>query len=239
MMLKAANRWQAFGLHILVSLLIFVVLAAVIFFWWYPGFLFRYDGGLEGMKLIAGVDFFIGPLLTLLVYKVGKKTLRFDLACIAALQLVCIVGGMWAVWQSRPIAVVYAAGSYATANRHGYEMENIRPETVAALDARWPVWLAVKLPAGSERSISTVWALVGSGLQYNVENYVPYHESIGDLVASGLKASDIKDAKQDLQAVEKNATTEIRFFPVTTSMYEGYLSVETGTGKVLDFFERS
>ena len=58
MLLKVANRWQAFGIHILISLLIFIVLAAVIYFWWYPGFLFRYDGGVVLLRKAAVCGFF-------------------------------------------------------------------------------------------------------------------------------------------------------------------------------------
>lgn len=38
------------------------------------------------MLLIMGADIVLGPLLTLVVYKAGKKSLRFDLACIVTLQ---------------------------------------------------------------------------------------------------------------------------------------------------------
>jgi hypothetical protein len=39
---------------------------------WYPEFLFKTDGGWNGIRLIAGIDFIIGPTLTLIVYKAGK-----------------------------------------------------------------------------------------------------------------------------------------------------------------------
>lgn len=236
MSLKPNNRWQAFGLHLLISLLIFMGLVAVIYFLWYPGFLFRYDGGLEGVKLIAGVDFVIGPTLTLLVYKVGKKTLRFDLACIAVLQLACITGGMWTVWQTRPVAVVFAAGTYATVNKQAYAAQGYKPDKVAALQGRWPKWMAVKLPEGSEGGISAVWALTGENLHANVENYVPYDDMIPLLGRQGLQAADIKDAKGEFESFQKEHANS-RFFPVTTSMYSGYLAIDTDTGKVLEYFD--
>lgn len=236
MSLKPNNRWQAFGLHLLISLLIFMALVAVIYFLWYPGFLFRYDGGLEGVKLIAGVDFVTGPTLTLLVYKVGKKTLRFDLACIAVLQLACIAGGMWTVWQTRPVAVVFAAGTYATVNKQAYAAQGYKPDKVAALQGRWPKWLAVKLPEGSEGGISKVWALTGENLHASVENYVPYDDMIPLLGRQGLQAADIKDAKGEFESFQKEHANS-RFFPVTTSMYSGYLAIDTDTGKVLEYFD--
>lgn len=238
MSLKPDNRWQAFGLHLLISLLIFMVLVAVIYFFWYPGFLFRYDGGLEGLKLLAGVDFVIGPSLTLLVYKVGKKTLKFDLACIAVLQLACISGGMWTVWQTRPVAVVFAAGTYSTVNKHVYEALGYKIGKIPILQGRWPLWLAVKLPEGEEGTISTVWALTGENLHANIENYVPYADVVPILGRQGLQATDIKNGKGQLAEFQK-AHANSRFFPVTTSMYSGYLAIDTDTGKVLEYFEET
>lgn len=236
MILKAANRWQAFGLHLLISLVLFLLLSAIIYFWWYPGFLFLYDGGLEGMKLIAGVDFFIGPLLTLLVYKVGKKTLRFDLACIAVLQLACLSGGMWTVWQTRPVAVVYAAGSFGVTNERGYKAEGYDANKLELLKTRWPVWLSVKLPEGAEQGISQVWAIMGSNLQYSVENYAPYSDAIAGLEKAALAASELSAAALKWQTERGAANSAVRFFPATTSMYTGQLAVDTKTGKALAFF---
>lgn len=237
MSLKASNRWQAFALHILVSLLLFVVLAATIYYWWYPGFLFRYDGGIDGMKLIAGVDFFIGPVLTLMVYKPGKKGMAFDLCCIAVAQALCLIGGMWTVWQTRPVAVVYAAGSYAVTNQRGYAAQGHDVASIPALNVRWPVSLAVALPPGDEESISSLWALAGSSVQYNVDNYVPYADVISVLASKGKKAADIKDVQGDLQSLE-NARPEIRFFPMTTTEYVGYVAVNSGNGDIVEFFPK-
>jgi hypothetical protein len=238
MSLKPQNRWQAFALHMLISLLIFVALVAVIYFFWYPGFLFRYDGGLEGAKLVAGVDFVIGPSLTLLVYKLGKKSLTFDLACIAVLQIACISGGMWAVWRTRPVAVVFAAGTYATVNQHAYEALGYQPKKIAILQDHWPVWVAVKLPEGREAGISMVWALTGQNLHASVDNYVPYADMVPLLGRQGLQATDIKNGKGQLGEFQK-AHANSKFFPVTTSMYAGYLAIDTDTGKVLEYFEES
>jgi hypothetical protein len=236
MPLIAKNRWQAFAWHLLCSLLIFIVLASIIYFLWYPGFLFFHDGGVEGMKLIAGVDFIIGPVLTLMVYKVGKKTLKFDLTCIVLLQLGCIAGGMWAVWQTRPVALVFAAGSYATLNKQAYEAQGYEPGKIEILQGRWPKWLAVNLPEGAEGGISAVWALTGENLHANIENYVRYEEMIPTLSRQGLQAADIKDAQEVFENFQKKHATA-KFFPVTTSMHSGYLAIDTATGKVLRYFD--
>jgi len=52
---------------------------------WYPPPLFQLLGGFELLLLIVAVDIALGPLLTLVVFKSGKKRLKFDLSVIALL----------------------------------------------------------------------------------------------------------------------------------------------------------
>ncbi len=238
MFVRPANRWQAFGIHILVSLFIFLVLASIIYFWWYPGFLFLHDGGIDGMKLIAGVDFLIGPVLTLCVYKLGKKSLPFDLAVIAVLQAVCLAGGMWTVGSTRTIAVVYAAGSFSTTNAYGYASQKVDIKNVPHLQTHWPVWLGVELPKGVGDQLKEVWAAMGADLEYNTENYTPYEKILPELAENGLHAVDTKRADVNaLQALEKT-NPSVRFFPVSTSIVSNaWLAVDIKTGEEVAFFK--
>lgn len=234
MLPKAQNRWQAFGVHLFISLLLFLILAAIIYFLWYPGFLFQYDGGLEGVKLIAGVDLIIGPVLTLCVYRLGKASLRFDLSAIALLQAACIAGGMWAVWQTRPIAVVYAAGEYATVNAIDFESESIKIADVPILQGRWPLWLAVNLPDKDAKTISMTWGMVGKRVQMSAENYVPYANYLPHIVADGMPAADIKQLTPEQHATFAD-NKNLRFYSASLRFQQGYMVVDTRDGKAQAF----
>ena len=99
------NRWQAFAIHLGISSLIFIVLLSAIMFVWFPG-VFMQMGGWQGVKIVAGVDLVLGPLLTLIVFNPAKKELKFDLAAIALLQLACLSAGVWFLYQERPLAEI-------------------------------------------------------------------------------------------------------------------------------------
>ena len=238
MFVRPANRWQAFGIHALVSLFLFLVLASIICFWWYPGFLFLHDGGIDGMKLIAGVDFFIGPVLTLCVYKIGKKGMVFDMVCIALFQLLCLSGGMWSVWKTRPIAVVFAAGSFVTVNSYGYASQKIDISQQPLLNTNWPVWLGVKLPQGDEESIKNLWVMAGTGVEFNVENYVPYGDMHDELKRKGLRVEDLKKASEDMKKISQKNKNVLLFLVKTSEESDAYLAVDVETGKELGFFKR-
>ena len=85
------SRFRASGFHFVISLLVGLVLLALCWFMWYPAPMLMAIGGHEIFLLVVGIDVVLGPLLTLVVFKSGKKTLKFDLAVIALLQIAALV----------------------------------------------------------------------------------------------------------------------------------------------------
>lgn len=104
---KIDTRWRAAGIHLGLSALIAGSVFGFIFFLWYPGALFEEAGGFELFALIAGVDVSLGPLITLLIFKAGKKGLVFDLVTIAVLQLCALAYGVSVLYESRPVWFVF------------------------------------------------------------------------------------------------------------------------------------
>lgn len=101
------NRWQAFFVHLAVSAVVFVALLAVIMCVWYPG-VFIHAGGIDGIKIVAGVDFVLGPLLTLIVFNPLKKSLKSDLIIVASIQFCCLSAGVWFVYHERPVVQIFS-----------------------------------------------------------------------------------------------------------------------------------
>ena len=64
------------------------------------------------MRIIAGVDLVLGPALTLIVYKVGKPSLKFDMSMIALLQLCALAYGVWVAHQQSVVALTFADGRF-------------------------------------------------------------------------------------------------------------------------------
>jgi len=101
------TRQSAFGIHLLISVLILVALLGVIFFIWYPNNLIH-AGGITGLKILFGVDLVLGPLLTLVVFSPNKKGLAMDLTLIGLLQIACLCAGLWIIYNQRPVLQVIA-----------------------------------------------------------------------------------------------------------------------------------
>lgn len=107
--LKNINRFQAFAVHLGVSLVIFLILAALIFFYWFPGVLRIADPNWQTiLLLIAVVDLVLGPALTLIVFNPQKKSLKADLSVIALIQTAALIYGIYSIHTTRPLALYLA-----------------------------------------------------------------------------------------------------------------------------------
>lgn len=103
--LSSYTRKQAFLSHIGLSTVIFMTLSIVMIGLWFPGELILI-GGLEGLKIIAGIDLILGPLLTLIIFNPLKKSLVLDISCIAIIQVGALLYGTYTIYSERPLAVV-------------------------------------------------------------------------------------------------------------------------------------
>ncbi|MET1081077.1 MAG: TfpX/TfpZ family type IV pilin accessory protein [Pseudomonas sp.] len=100
-------RLKAFLLHLTVSAFIAFLVVLLVFKLWYPAPLHLAVGVTDIFLLLLAVDVVLGPLLTLVVFKVGKKSLVFDLTVIAVLQLCALAYGLWSVSEGRPAWLVF------------------------------------------------------------------------------------------------------------------------------------
>ena len=94
-------------LHIIISLLLALAIAIFIKIQWYPSPLLKATGAMPIFIAIIAVQVILWPLLSLLVYKENKKSLRFDLSTIVILQMSFWVFSVYALAQGRPAWVAY------------------------------------------------------------------------------------------------------------------------------------
>lgn len=118
-----SKKW-AFIIHLNLSILVFASLVVTMWFYWFPGDLFFLDGGWQGLKLVALIDLVLGPLLTLLLYKPGKKGLVFDMSAIAVFQLAALGYGFYTTWQQQTHALVFSEGTFNTVSLASHNLAN-------------------------------------------------------------------------------------------------------------------
>jgi hypothetical protein len=169
------TRTAAFLTHLAISLLIFAVLGSLVIFVWYPDFLFMADGGWQGLRLIGFVDLVLGPMLTLIVYKQGKSSLKMDMTAIATFQFLCLTAGTYVVYSERPLALVYVDGQFFSMSAGDYLSAGVTPPDLSHLPGIGPKRVAVAIPEDFEEQSQVRGDAYRSGvpLRALTERYVP------------------------------------------------------------------
>ena len=183
------NRWQAFLVHLGLSTVIFLVLLYLIVFHWYPQPYFATDGGWQGVRLITGVDLVLGPLLTLIVYKLGKPRLKLDLTLIGLVQTVALVWGTWLVHGERIALVSYADGTFYTLTGEQVRMIGGKAQDIAVQSDQTPPYSFVRLPDDpKERRTLLLGAALHGVLPYQFEErHEPYgREHLPEVVTKSI-----------------------------------------------------
>jgi hypothetical protein len=189
------SRWRAAGIHLLISIGIAAAVLALMLGVWYGPTLFRAMGGAGLALILIGVDVVMGPALTLVVFRSGKRGLKFDLAAIALAQVVALVYGCYVVSLARPAFIVFVKDQFQVAT-----VAELEPKLLA--EARYaqfrsPPWWGPELvygewPTDHKEQQDLVFAgLAGVDLQHLPKYYAPYEQGKSAILAKALPLSSV------------------------------------------------
>ena len=194
------SRWKAAGIHLSISVFIGLVVGTLLLGVWYPPPFFHAAGADILVVLLVGVDVVLGPLLTLIVFKSGKRGLKFDLALIGTMQAVALVYGMSVVLESRPVFLVAAVDRFALVSANELDPKDVAEGSEPAFRSlSWtgPRTVGVSLPTGKERT-DVMFSSIGGGKDVDKlpKYYVEYARSAPDLLAHAKSLEELKIADQ-------------------------------------------
>lgn len=159
-------RVRAFLIHLSVSALLAVMALGVVFGLWYPAPLHAAVGVSAIVLLLIGVDVVIGPLLTFIVYKTGKKSLRFDLTIIVLMQSAAFVYGFWSVAEGRPAWLVYNVDRFDLVQVYELDERRLEEALPAYRRPSWfgPGWVSAQAPTDVSRRNTLTFESVFAGV---------------------------------------------------------------------------
>ncbi len=228
------SRFQAFAIHLAISALIFVALAALVLYVWYPGFFFQTDGGWQGIRIIVLVDLVLGPLLTLVVYKAGKKGLAMDLTLIAAFQGICLLAGTWIVYSERPLALVFADGQFNAVTADTYRNADMPVPDFSDYPGPTPKWVMVQLPADPIEQSRIRRELMESERSTILlrEFYQPFDAQAPDFMDESTAFRYVQEDDFDNRGIaafsseQGRAATQFKFYPYAARYQYFYLAFD-------------
>lgn len=158
-------RIRAFGWHVFASALVALFALLLVFFVWYPAPLHEAVGVTHIFLLLLAVDVTLGPLLTLLVYKPGKKTLVFDMLVIALLQIAALTYGLSAVAEGRPAWLVFNSDRFDLVRELDIDTRKLDQAAAQYRQAGWlgPRWVGVVAPENVEQRNAIMFEALEGG----------------------------------------------------------------------------
>lgn len=178
-------RVKAFLIHLSSSAVISLIVLLLIFQVWYPAPLHAALGVTHIFLLLLIVDVVVGPILTLLVFKVGKKTLVFDLAIICLLQLSALGYGIWVVAEGRPAWLVFNVDRFDLVQAIDIDARYLDKADTKYSSAPWfgPQWVAADRPVDkAQRQTIMLEAVIwGSDIAQRPNLYSPIDQFAGDI----------------------------------------------------------
>lgn len=183
------NRWKAAGSHFALSILVIGGIAVTAFLLWYPHGLYRVAGLDRLLLVMLGIDLTAGPLLTLILYRQGKRGLKFDLTVVALAQMAFLAYGLHTLWQSRPVFLVATPDMYTVVFANEIDPDDLtaaaRPEW-RRLSWTGPVLVGARMPEDPDKRREVIEAFMsgGAGIERTPRFYMDFSEVGPDLAAT-------------------------------------------------------
>jgi hypothetical protein len=199
------SRWRAAGLHFLISVIILAGALALMRLLWYQDFYFAAIGADGLIAILFGVDVTLGPLLTLIIFKSGKKGLKFDLACIGVCQLVALLYGMHTVFLARPAFAVFSVDRFNVVQAVEMDFSGAERSDFQAVPWTGPRWAAVKITQDDEAFRKALADVVFHGRDFSqhARYLVPYEEIKSKAVAMAKPIARLRRKGKGVQASER------------------------------------
>jgi hypothetical protein len=239
------SRYKAAAIHLLISGAVAAIVIALMLGLWYPRPYFEAAGAGQLLFLLVGVDVVLGPLVTLIIFNTKKKSLKFDLAVVACLQIGALLYGANTMFQARPAYVVFVKDHFELVSANELHESNLaqvtRPE-FKSVPLGGPKVVAGIMPTDPKQADSVALAeQLGLGLQNFPQHFAPYSERSKDALAKAkpltalVKRNDrAKNAVESFIARSGKNEGELAFVPLRSRTQHMTVLLDVKTGEIVE-----
>ncbi|MCU7833111.1 MAG: hypothetical protein KZQ56_11090, partial [gamma proteobacterium symbiont of Lucinoma myriamae] len=144
-------KLNAFFIHLLISGIIIGSFFALVFFIWYPS-PYQYLEGVEQVTfIILLVDLILGPIMTFILYRPGKKGLVGDIILIALIQSGAFFYGATVIYGERPVYITFSYDQFKSVLAKNLDFSAIQDKTISNSFFKGPQYVNIKLPQSQQK----------------------------------------------------------------------------------------
>jgi hypothetical protein len=184
----------------------------------------------------------LGPFITLIIFKPGKKGLKFDLTVLASLQFAALVYGIHTVYLARPVYLVFTVDRFdlvAAKDLDPQDLEKVTRAEFKRPPLGRPQYVAAVPPGDrGERSRILDSALQGKDLQMYPQYYVPYEQEAQNALRRARNLSIILERDPELVQRYLNAAgrspESVKFLPLNAPKKDAAVLLDADSGVPLE-----
>ncbi|MCO8078545.1 TfpX/TfpZ family type IV pilin accessory protein [Acinetobacter lwoffii] len=233
------NRFKFFLKHLLFSFLIVLIVVGLALSIWYPPPLATAVGATQILLIMLTINVVIGPILGMLVYKEGKKTLKFDLSVIIGLQIFALCYGAFTIEQGRPIWLAYNVDRFELIRKNEIIKDNILEALPQYQNNSWfkPKFVAVQFAKDTDTRENDMFAevLADISIAQKPERYVDFIHATSNIKQRASNLNKLKLYNDDKQVIEilKKYPKANAFIPLQANVLDMVVLICKETGEVI------
>ena len=238
------TRWKASGIHLTISILAGLVAFCLLYFIYYPQPYFAVAGADQLVLMLLGIDVILGPLLTLLVFKSGKKSLKFDLSTIAVIQIAALVYGLHIMWAARPVFIVGAVDRFNIVFADDLDAKDLAeakyPE-FSSIPRFGPKLVGVKQPENPDEQFALAESgMAGKDIERLPKYYVPYELGSAAFAQRAKPLTELRSKSPEAEALisawlkGRGAVESYIYLPIAGGRVDGAVIMDKQTGGPVD-----
>ena len=233
-----SKRLKFFLGHLFISLLIALLVVGLVFFIWYSSPLATAVGVTQIFLMMLVIDVIVGPILGLLVYKEGKKSLKFDLSIIIAIQIVALCYGVYSIEQGRPSWIVFNVDRFELVRKNEIMDQNINQAKPQFQQPSWlkPQFVATEFSKNIEQRNDDMFAEVlgGISIAQRPERYVNFIQAKEQIQQRVQKLDLLQqyNKKNDVEKILAQYPQATAFLPLKASAVDMTVLVDQNSNVV-------
>ena len=247
--IKHMTRLSAFFVHLCISLCLATLSYVLVYLVWYPDHLSNASGTDQIFLMLVAIDTVLGPCITLVIFNLKKKELKWDLSIVALVQLSALLYGLHAVFVARPTYIVFNVDRFDIAYANDFtdeKLARVKNPSFQSVPLLRPRVIAALSPTVTEERNALLFSSVNGGddLPQLPQYYVDYLE-VAEVVKK--RAQSLKELNQfnvgqsnrisALQAKYDKSEISVGYLPLKGKIDHLTVIVDRKTAKVLEFVD--
>lgn len=153
------------------------------------------EGGWSILIIFSLVVIVVGPVLTILLFKPGKKGLLLDLVLIGVFQITAIVFGTYTLYEKRPLFLVFSVDRFVVVSKDDIDTSQLEPNVLLPNFNQKPIPVYARLPENKEKKSQLLQEVMAGkpDLEYRAEYYEPMSSNIPDVVSHSIDSDRFSD----------------------------------------------